>query len=249
MKKASGVYAIIHRESEKFYIGSAMNLGARLSAHRCHLRIGDHPNSKLQRAWNKYGADAFEFAVLHTCPAEERRAREQDAIDRLHPGYNIALYVDAPAKGLKATPETCKKISDGLKGKPKSAAHRAALSIAKTGIPLSEAAKEKLSVAFTGRVLSEVHKQRIGDAHRGRPGKKQPASQRAAQSAFMMGNTISRGLVHSEETKRRMSESRMGNTYALGTIQSAVTRGKKAMADFRNKQAMLAWVYEFQQEA
>jgi len=85
----SGVYQIRHLGSEKTYVGSSKTLGARFSVHRHSLKTNKHPNIKLQRAWNKYGADAFVFEVLLYCDPQDCVTYEQAAINRFKPEYNI----------------------------------------------------------------------------------------------------------------------------------------------------------------
>jgi hypothetical protein len=55
----TGVYQIINLTNGKRYIGSAANkrgFDQRWSIHRTLLFQGKHHSSKLQNAWNKYGA-------------------------------------------------------------------------------------------------------------------------------------------------------------------------------------------------
>lgn len=62
-----GIYRITNTVNGKSYIGkTAMNFGDRWDSHRSLLNSGKHDNRHLQHAWDKYGADAFEFAVIET---------------------------------------------------------------------------------------------------------------------------------------------------------------------------------------
>jgi group I intron endonuclease len=76
------------------YIGSAVDLQMRLHKHSLPLRENRHPNKKLQHAWNKYGADAFEVRVVEYVPdVEVLIEREQfwlDVTQAVKNGYNIA---------------------------------------------------------------------------------------------------------------------------------------------------------------
>lgn len=49
-----------------------MNFGDRWDCHRAQLNGGYHDNPHLQAAWNKYGSDNFEFAVVELCDDPER---------------------------------------------------------------------------------------------------------------------------------------------------------------------------------
>lgn len=89
--KFSGIYCIRHRASSKCYVGSACSISNRWSTHRATLNRNKHHCSKLQRAWNKYGAEAFEFEVLEACGLSELAAFEQkwmDELDSVKAGYN-----------------------------------------------------------------------------------------------------------------------------------------------------------------
>lgn len=85
-----GIYAIIHLPSGKRYIGSSRNLRDRWRSHLKALKAGKHHCAYLQNAWNKYGADQFEFQILEQCLGEGviLVAREQAWIDR----YKKKLY-------------------------------------------------------------------------------------------------------------------------------------------------------------
>lgn len=56
-----------------------MNFGDRWDNHRACLRGGYHGNKYLQRSWNKYGEDNFEFIILVNCVNDE----DTDAVNQL----------------------------------------------------------------------------------------------------------------------------------------------------------------------
>jgi group I intron endonuclease len=70
------IYQIKNKVNGKIYIGSTNNLNKRWNNHRSKLRNGEHENSYLQQAWNKYGEDAFEFSVLEEVNDDSRIERE-----------------------------------------------------------------------------------------------------------------------------------------------------------------------------
>lgn len=96
LPRTSGIYQILCVPTGKVYIGSAVNLRQRHRDHLSALRNNTHANRYLQRAWNKYGADAFEFSVLEM--VEDKKSllvREQAWMDNIHccdrnVGYNIS---------------------------------------------------------------------------------------------------------------------------------------------------------------
>ena len=62
-----GIYQIKNIETGDKYIGSSVDILRRFHHHKYYLRKGNHVNPHLQRAWNKYGGDKFEFAPLVYC--------------------------------------------------------------------------------------------------------------------------------------------------------------------------------------
>jgi group I intron endonuclease len=95
----SGIYAIEHAVSAKFYIGSSYQCRRRKSQHWTALRGGYHPSPHLQHAWNKYGEDAFEFFILEECAKSDLLIREQVYLDAFKPIFNscwIAGRVTSP---------------------------------------------------------------------------------------------------------------------------------------------------------
>ena len=79
-----GIYSIRSTKSNRIYVGSSKNIFLRWSMHRSMLRSGKHGNIILQRAWNKYGEDSFEFKVLEECPLDFLIVYEQDWMERLN---------------------------------------------------------------------------------------------------------------------------------------------------------------------
>jgi hypothetical protein len=61
-----GVYRVHNTTNGKALIGTSRDLPSALNRHRAQLRIGGHPNRRLQAGWNASGADTFNFEVLDT---------------------------------------------------------------------------------------------------------------------------------------------------------------------------------------
>lgn len=85
---ASGIYEIFNTASGSRYVGSAVNIDRRWCRHRYELRSNISPHIPLQRAWIKYGADAFRFNKLIVCSPENLFDYEQRCVDGLKPEYN-----------------------------------------------------------------------------------------------------------------------------------------------------------------
>lgn len=77
-----GIYACFCKVTGKCYIGSAIDVLARVRGHRYQLTTQEYHNPYFQNAWNKYGEDQFEWVVLEICATEgELRDREQHWIN------------------------------------------------------------------------------------------------------------------------------------------------------------------------
>ena len=81
--KASGVYVIRCLSNDRVYIGSTVNISKRWNVHIHGLRNNNHGNSKLLRAWRKYGETAFKFEILELCAVVKLVTRENYWIRRL----------------------------------------------------------------------------------------------------------------------------------------------------------------------
>ena len=99
--RPSGVYQIRCNTNGKIYIGSAVNMSARWAHHWRSLQRGVHRNQHLQQAWNKYGEENFEFAVLEYVTLAFLLRAEQEWIDRCQCtdrkiGFNIYPIAGSP---------------------------------------------------------------------------------------------------------------------------------------------------------
>jgi len=82
------------------------------------LNGNKHHNTYLQRAWNKYGAQAFTFEVIEECPIEKLAEREQywhDLFSVSNGTYNVGSIVASPFKGKTHTEESKRKIKEARK--------------------------------------------------------------------------------------------------------------------------------------
>lgn len=91
----SGIYKIVNKVNGKYYVGSSKNIFERKSRHLKSLRNGSHHSIHLQRAFNKYGENNFDFIIMETCEIDDTLLREQFFLDELKPflpeiGYNMS---------------------------------------------------------------------------------------------------------------------------------------------------------------
>ena len=122
MPNTSGIYQITCTATGKIYIGSSVNLRMRRKCHFGDLQQQKHHNAKLQRAWNKYGGDAFIFEILELILIREMLVpREQYWFDKLKPfdenGFNIA-HIAGSTMGRVCSIETREKIGSIQRGRP-----------------------------------------------------------------------------------------------------------------------------------
>ena len=132
----TGIYMIKNKIDGKKYYGSAKDIKIRWNRHKNDLNKNQHQNVKLQRAWNKYGSENFDFEILEECAYDDLLIIEQKYLDQ-NPEYNIGKkssggdnLTNNPNKdkivkkiknGLiirysKLTKEEKKKISENLQG-------------------------------------------------------------------------------------------------------------------------------------
>jgi predicted DNA-binding protein YlxM (UPF0122 family) len=87
-----GVYKIVNKSNNKIYVGSTKDFVKRFKSHKYSLNSSAHSSQKLQRAWDKYGKDAFEFQKILCCDTKNLMYYEQQVLDfykAATKGYNI----------------------------------------------------------------------------------------------------------------------------------------------------------------
>lgn len=159
----SGIYKITHVASGRFYVGSAVDLKERWKTHRVRLNRGVHHNARLQRAWLKHGAAAFEFHILERTDRDSLIVREQFWIDSLcacQRGYNLAPRAGS-ALGVVHSAETRRKISERQRGRKMDPAAVARSVAARAGYIASAETRAKISAAGKGKPKSEGMRQRL----------------------------------------------------------------------------------------
>ena len=109
----SGIYEIINVINGNRYIGSSVDIQARLSVHKSSLNGGYSGCMHLQRAWDKYGEDNFVFSPLMRCKEDELLKWEQFFIDRCEHHYNIQTDV-SNGKLMRKKRKEVEKEKQGL---------------------------------------------------------------------------------------------------------------------------------------
>jgi group I intron endonuclease len=206
----SGIYKITNIVTGQFYLGKSKQVSKRMQVHKNGLIQNRHNNSHLQRSFNKYGLNNFTFELLIVCEVQFLNQYERELIlltESFKPGigFNQTMGGDGgevptietrakmsnSQKGRVPTQGTKKKQADALKGLPWTKRRRLAQT-PEVSAKLSKARKERKSNRL-GVVLSTDTKHKISLANVGRE--------------------------HTEEAKKKISESLLGNTRAVKNKQ------------------------------
>lgn len=89
MDTICGIYKIENKINHKVYIGQSVDIYTRWYNHKHNLLNGTHYNSHLQKSWDKYGEENFDFSIIEIC--------DQDRLDKLEVLY-ISHYQSYDAK-------------------------------------------------------------------------------------------------------------------------------------------------------
>ena len=203
ISSCAGIYEIKNISNGKRYVGSTINLKGRWNDHYSSLVQGVHYNRYLQRAWNKYGEESFEFSPILYCDKENLLFYEQCAIDvykviDTRYGYNISPIAGSQL-GFRHSVLTKSNFSKKRKGSIPWNKDKKGLQIAwnkgQTGVyhfpPLPEERKQRISAALMGHAVSDETKEKISKNCKGH-----------SHPYKGMTNVFH----HSEETKEKMSE-------------------------------------------
>jgi group I intron endonuclease len=166
---ASAIYAIVNQQTRDMYVGSAVAVNRRWSAHRRDLVRQSHYNTRLQRAYDKYGKEAFDWEIVQFVGDKTQLiTREQFWMDFFKPAYNNRPIANSPL-GTKASVETRAKMSAAAKKRGFTDEHKQNISKAKKSIcTISEEQKKRLSVLNTGKVYSAETRAKISVSSTGR---------------------------------------------------------------------------------
>jgi len=166
---ATAIYAIVNNVTRDMYVGSSVGVNRRWSAHRNLLTKKCHYNSRLQRAYDKYGSGAFDWEIIQFVNDKTQLiAREQFWMNFFAPVYNGRPVANSPL-GTKASIETRTKMSIAAKKRGFSDEHKKNISKAKKGVSvMSELQKKHLSEINKGKVFSVETREKIRVTSTGR---------------------------------------------------------------------------------
>ncbi len=177
------LYKLTNKINGKIYIGQSVStLNVRWSQH-IHSALKKNSKQVICAAIRKYGPDVFDRKILSRCNTmEEMNHREK---------YYIKLFSSLVPVGYN--------IDDGGKNKK-----------------MHETTKEKLSKAMMGKKRgphTEEHKKNLSMAHKGRKYPDRNISKETRQKISIANsgpNNCMFGKNHTEETKKKISESKKG---------------------------------------
>jgi len=176
-------YLIKFNPSGQYYYGSRIK----------NVKLGLTPDEDLMQEYTtsskninalikEYGIDAFEWEVRKTFnTVEEAVLWEQKVLKRCRVLERQDVWLNGNIAGhILATPESCQKISEFHKGKPKTEEHKEKLSLAQKGKPKkstvyqSEEYRKNMSKiksgagnGMYGKGCTEERARKIGEANKG----------------------------------------------------------------------------------
>ena len=263
LERVCGVYAAIHRDTLRCYVGSSFNIGSR---RRDHIRSAKNGRQCFARALREYGSDAFDLELIEKCDKDTLRDREEFWINFYDSvsvnGFNTFKKTAWPNPDYKISEATRARISAagiGRKTGPFTEEHRNKLSIAaknrgfsinaiqamkksNTGKAKSLETRLKMSQAQKGRKLSDEAKKKLSMANLGKKLSKETIAKRTA-------TLISRNYHRSDSAKAAIgAANKIKNT---GKKQSPETIAKrmatiKANGGYKHSPEMLKKLSDFQ---
>ena len=181
--------------------------------HTSALNRDKHQCARLQHAWNEDGPSAFIVVIVEQIDdLSLRRKQELKTIMKTNVPYNTVIgTLTGPNPGYTHTPEARRRMSLALRGKPKSAEHKAKLSAWRTGRKFPAH-----SAALMGRKLSDETRAKMSEAHKNRPPK-------TAETCAKLSAALT-GRLFSLEWKAKISASKRGRPWSDARRAALVAR-------------------------
>ena len=217
---AAGIYAITNTVTGKIYIGSTVDFEHRWGRHRDDLRLGHHHSPRLQRSWDRYKEDNFNFMICeYVEDIEQLIDREQYWLDfhRMYVDvYNMVLVVDRSIM----SEEIKHSIGKAHMGKTLSEEHRRKISDGNMGKIVSKGTRRRMGKArkgalnaMWGRIFTSEHRRKIGETSK--------------------GNQYALGYKHTKEARRKMSKQNRGKgnpMYGKHHTEESIRKNSEAHA-------------------
>ena len=198
-------YLIKFKPTGKYYYGSRVkNVKLGLTPEEDLMLEYTTSSKNINALIKEYGIGAFEWEIRKTFnTAEDAVLWEQKVLKRCRVLERQDVWLNGNIAGhILATAESCQKISEFHKGKPKTEEHKEKIRLSNLGkkrAPRSEEYKAKMSIAKSGVnnprygvVVSEETRKNISEAKKGKPAKNKgipmTAEQKAKISAAKLAN-------------------------------------------------------------
>ena len=118
-KRIVGIYMIRNKITEKIYIGQSINIKRRWGDHRYQLSENIHHNDYLQRSWNKYKRDSFDFIILEECSKSKLDDKEEQYISKHQSNdYRYGYNSNSGGSNSTASDTTIAKMKSANSTKP-----------------------------------------------------------------------------------------------------------------------------------
>lgn len=239
--RRSGIYVIINKINGYKYVGKSKNITSRLEHHKSLLRNNHHiyrtgELSLLQKAWNKYGEDAFEFKILEFCEVEKLNEREKYWIDYYkcnHSKYQQGYNMTDGGEGA------C--FNQNIKGRIQINNGKIQKMIYPDEFPVYE--KQGFVKGILPQTIERVNKNRKpkrGEEHWAygkhfseETKKKMSNSHNGKSAVWNIGRTLS------EEHKRKISESKKGTKIPKETIEKVSKSRQKPIEQYNKENIFL----------
>lgn len=193
-----GIYKICNLVNNKVYIGQSVDIKERYDSHFEALRSNRHYNVYLQRSFNKYTMNCFDFCIIEETECLDEREiywiKYYNSTNRML-GYNIS---DGGTK-FKMNLVVKAKISKGLNEFWKD----------------NEISRKDLAEKMKGKGNSfygmKHTKETIDKIIKHHTGIKQSQATKDLRRKWMLENSPNRGKTFSAEYRKKLSESHKGN--------------------------------------
>lgn len=226
-----GIYKVVS-PTNKIYIGQSIDIKKRWNEY--HKLLNCKSQIRLYRSFLKHGVENHIFEVIAECDAEElnnfeRYFQEVHCSTNEKVGLNCILTKTNDKSG-RHSDESRAKISESMKGRPKSEESKKKMSDTRRRIsalnqivPKAKRPRRR-NVVFDEngneivrirkkRILSEQAKRNIGEANTGRVISEETRRKMSNAAMGHKRNLGKTGRKHSEETKNKISNSCKGITH------------------------------------
>ena len=155
-EKICGIYCIENLVNGKKYIGQSVDIYYRWLNHKSALKRKKHCNEYLQRSWDKYGEDNFDFVIIEVCNNKLLNEKELYWVQKFNSytnGYNLT---DGGLSNPMKYEKSREKLSNSLLGNT----HW-------LGKKHKEESKEKIGRAHKNKIVTDETRRKLSQARSG----------------------------------------------------------------------------------